>query len=90
MKQIDKIQKKREWEQFYDPDFDWHKYWRDWELYGYARDAADILTEDFIREFKDKVNWRYICKFQTLSDDFICEFIREIKDNVKNWKLIFK
>ena len=29
-----------------------------------------ILSEDFIREFKDKVDWEEIFKYQTLSEDF--------------------
>jgi len=32
------------------------------------------LSEDFIREFKDKFNWVYISKYQKLSEDFIREF----------------
>ena len=41
------------------------------------------LSEDFIREFKDKVDWYYISKYQHLSEDFI----REFKDMV-NWECI--
>ncbi len=32
------------------------------------------LSEDFIKEFKDKVNWPYISAHQKLSEDFIREF----------------
>ena len=32
------------------------------------------LSEDFIREFQDKVYWGYISMFQKLSEDFIREF----------------
>ena len=32
------------------------------------------LSEDFIREFKDKVSWTYISQYQKLSLDFIKEF----------------
>jgi len=39
-----------------------------------------LLSEDFIREFKDKVNWDKISQHQTLSEDFI----REFQDKV-NW-----
>jgi len=42
-----------------------------------------ILSEDFIREFKDKVYWTLICENQTLSEDFINEF----EDKV-DWSLI--
>ena len=41
------------------------------------------LTEDFIREFKDKVDWYYISVYQNLSEDFI----REFQDKV-NWNAI--
>ena len=36
------------------------------------------LSEDFIREFKDKVEWGRISRYQSLSEDFI----REFKDRV--------
>jgi hypothetical protein len=38
------------------------------------------LSEDFVREFQDKVNWIYISAKQVLSEDFI----REFQDKV-NW-----
>ncbi len=41
------------------------------------------LSENFIREFKDKVNWYNISYSQKLSENFI----REFKDNV-NWNSI--
>lgn len=37
-----------------------------------------VVSEDFIREFKDRVNWYYISMSQILSEDFI----REFEDNV--------
>ena len=36
------------------------------------------LTEDFIREFADKVNWRIISAYQRLSEDFIREFNEKV------------
>ena len=36
------------------------------------------LSEDFIREFQDKVDWMQIFIHQTLSEDFI----RQFKDKV--------
>ena len=36
------------------------------------------LTEDFVREFADKVDWKCLSKYQRLSEDFI----REFKDKV--------
>ena len=41
------------------------------------------LSEDFIREFKDRVKWGFISIYQHLSEDFI----REFKDRVK-WGFI--
>lgn len=41
------------------------------------------LTEDFIREFQDKVNWLLVSKNQKLSESFI----REFQDKV-NWSII--
>ena len=40
--------------------------------------AYQKLSENFIREFQDKVNWCYISAYQKLSEDFI----REFQDNV--------
>ena len=74
MKQIDNIKKKIKWEEYYNPAFDW----RDWGFY-----SNNILSEDFIREFKDKVDWSAICRYQKLSEDFI----REFKDKV-HWGVV--
>jgi hypothetical protein len=38
------------------------------------------LSEDFIREYQDKVCWDYISWFQELSEDFIREFQHKV-----NW-----
>ena len=43
------------------------------------------LSEDFIREFQDKVDWEYISAYQKLSEDFIREFQDEV-----NWYEISK
>jgi hypothetical protein len=37
------------------------------------------LSEDFIKEFQDKVDWEYILKYQELSEDFKKEFQHKIK-----------
>ena len=36
------------------------------------------LTEDFIREFQDKMNWYWISEYQHLSEDFIREFAYKV------------
>ena len=48
--------------------------YEDWETLSEHRG----LTEDFIREFADKVDWECISIYQHLSEDFI----REFKDKV--------
>ena len=50
-----------------------------------ALSEHQYLSEDFIREFKDKVNWHRISSCQRLSE----EFIREFKDRV-NWGCVSK
>jgi hypothetical protein len=42
-----------------------------------------ILSEKFIKEFKNKIDWSCVSKYQKLSE----KFIREFKDNV-NWRYI--
>ena len=70
MKQFKDIKKKIKWEDYYNPDFDWNNI----DFY------RNKLSEDFIREFQDKVWWNYISEFQKLSEDFI----REFKEKLKN------
>lgn len=41
------------------------------------------LSESFLREFKDDLNWETICKYQQLSE----QFMRENKDNL-DWKSV--
>ena len=36
------------------------------------------LSEDFIRKFKDKINWSCISRYQKLSENFIREFQNEV------------
>ncbi len=45
------------------------------------------LSEDFIREFQDKVNWRAVSEYQTLSVDFIREFQNKIEET-RSWDRI--
>jgi len=45
--------------------------------------SCQPLSENFISEFKDKVNWTYISRYQKLTENFISEF----KDKV-NWDYI--
>ena len=49
----------------------------------YLLSAEHSLSEDFIREFKDRVHWDYIFRYQKLSENFI----REFKDRV-SWYFI--
>ena len=36
------------------------------------------LSEDFIREFQNKINWHWISHYQNLSEDFIREFKNKV------------
>ena len=74
MKQLNDIKKKIEWEEYYNPTFDWN----DWKFYLHNK-----LSENFIREFQNKVNWDEVSRCQKLSEDFI----REFKNKV-NWVCI--
>jgi len=53
------------------------------ELIKYYYDHCLELSENFIREFQDKLDWSFICQDQRLSEEFIIEF----KDKV-NWKFV--
>jgi hypothetical protein len=49
--------------------------------------AHQKLSEDFIREFKDKVDWTYISIRQNLSEDFIREFQDKVDwDNISEFQ----
>lgn len=50
------------------------RYNEDWKKIS----IAPTLSEDFIREFADKVDWACILECQELSEDFIREFACEI------------
>ena len=44
------------------------------------------LSEDFIREFQDRVNWSWISYQQILSEDFIREFQDKVDWNEISYK----
>jgi len=50
------------------------KNWWDFRTYWDSVSFDCELTEDFIREYQDYVNWEYISKVQKLSEDFMREF----------------
>ena len=77
MKQFKDIKNKLKWEKYYDPDFDWF----DWTVNTFYMSMNNDISEDFedfIREFKDKVDWTCISEYKKLSENFI----REFKDKV--------
>ena len=69
MQQLKDIKKKLKWEDYYNPNFDWTSV----QFY-----IGNVLSEDFIREFQDKVNWEMISVTQKLSEDFIREFQNKV------------
>jgi hypothetical protein len=62
MKHLKDIKNKIKWEKYYDPNFNWHNE----NFY-----KENVLSENFIKEFKNKVNWYDIVYFQKLSEGFI-------------------
>ena len=50
---------------------------QDWFILSHKR----ILSEDFIREFQDKVFWNVISHYQKLSEHFIIEYQDKINSN---------
>ena len=70
MKQFDYLKKKLKWEQYYSLD---ELTWKSDTLYKYNR-----FTEDFLREFQDKVLWGYVSRYQQLSESFMEEFEDDI------------
>ena len=73
MKYIDDLKKKLEWEKFYSLD---ERTWNSGLFYKNNR-----FTEEFIREFANKVNWNHVFHYQTLSENFIEEF----ENNIDWW-----
>ena len=69
MKHLKYIKNKLDWEKYYDPNFEWNDYT------FYSRNK---LSEDFIREFQDKIDWSsisigpnsrfYFSQFKILND----------------------
>ena len=49
--------------------------------------TAQTLSEDFIREFQNKVYWEWISRYQTLSKKFILEFLDKFEKSLI-WLLI--
>ena len=78
MKQIKNIKNKLEWEKYYDPNFDWDNI----QFY-----KENVLSEDFIREFKDKVNWHLISCYQKLSVEFLIS-ITDSDTNTIDWRFV--
>lgn len=54
--------------------------------------ADQILTEEFIRMYKDNLNWVYLSWYQKLSESFIEEYVNKVDWNniVGSQKLSYK
>lgn len=55
-----------------------------WTIWNHISEHQ-VLSEEFIRKYQNKVNWIYISVYQKLSEDFIREFQRKVF-----WPFIFK
>lgn len=79
---INNIEKHMAWEKYRNPNFDWS----DYSFY-----KTNQLSEDFVREFKDKVAWLNIFKYQTLSESFIKNIMKNLfLDDKRIWEFISK
>ncbi len=66
---INQIQKHIEWEKYYFNKFNWNEI-------NFYKDNK--LSEDFIREFQNNINWELVSQYQQLSEDFIREFYNRV------------
>ena len=73
------------WKQYFSEDFLCKH--TDWWLYDsadcYAVTSHQKLSENFLRTYKDNLNWSSVTKYQTMSEDFI----KEMRDYV-DWDLV--
>lgn len=84
MKQLKNIKKKLEWEKYYNPKFNWHN-----ELFY----MNFIFSEEFIDEFKDKIDWdqlsifhifseKQLIKYKDKVDWYVAITVQKINENV--------
>lgn len=84
MKQLKNIKKKLKWEKYYDPDFNWHN-----ELFY----MNFIFSEEFIDEFKNKIDWeqlsilcifseKQLIKYKDKVDWYIAVGIQKINETI--------
>lgn len=80
-KEIEKLIKKLDLEEFCTVET-----FRDCQLMSWWRISyKEKLSEEFIREFQDKVFWIHISIYQKLSEAFIKEFAHKV-----DWEMIMK
>ena len=61
MKYLEKAKQKISWERFYSNDFEWNKE----QLY-----IDHVFSEEFLKEFFQKINWRILLKYQDIDENF--------------------
>ncbi len=58
----------------------------DWELISIHK---HVLTEDFMRKYKNKIDWYWISQSQTLSEKFIREFSNKVNwTNISRFQIL--
>lgn len=76
MKQLTNVKNHIKWEEYYNPSFCWNK--------DSFYQTSDIFSEEFIDEFKDKINWEMLCEYYRFADNLLIKY----KDVLK-WDTIF-
>jgi hypothetical protein len=70
MKQIKNIKNKIKYEKYYDPDFDWG------DMFFYKfNEETPLFSEEFLEEFKDKINWLYLITYQKFDEQKLRQYI---------------
>ena len=60
---------------------------RDTEYQYWNKFRCHMVSENFIRKFKSKVNWDYISRIQVLSESFIREFEDQVDwAHISTWQ----
>ena len=69
MRYLENVKNKLSWEKYYAPEFDWG----DWQFY-----LKYYLTDEFIEEFKDKLNWLHLLTYQRVNEALLEKYIQYI------------
>lgn len=81
MKKLDEIQKRIKWERFYDPGFNW--------FFSDIYSDTDIVTDEFIEEFKDKIYWGLLLEARVFPETFLVKYQDHLDwDSVSKYQVL--